>query len=56
MSIRAEVRLRTERQRATAAENDSQKSKLQLARVIGLPIGQSFTLSEVIPNVFRVRP
>ena len=33
--IRAEVRLTTERQRATAAENDFQKSKLQLARVIG---------------------
>ena len=49
--IRAEVRLTTERQRTTAAENDFQKSKLQLARVIGLPIGQSFTLSEVIPNV-----
>jgi outer membrane protein TolC len=49
--IRAEVRLTTERQRATAAENDFQKSKLQLARVIGLPVGQSFTLSEEIPNV-----
>jgi outer membrane protein TolC len=49
--IRAEVRLTTERQRTTAAENDFQKSKLQLARVIGLPIGQSFTLSDVIPNV-----
>ncbi len=49
--IRAEVRLTTERQRTTAAVNDFEKSKLQLARVIGLPIGQSFTLSEVIPNV-----
>jgi outer membrane protein TolC len=49
--IRAEVRLTTERQRTTAAVNDFEKSKLQLARVIGLPIGQSFTLSEEIPNV-----
>jgi outer membrane protein TolC len=49
--IRAEVRLTTERQRATAAENGFQKSKLQLARVIGLPVGQEFTLSQEIPNV-----
>jgi outer membrane protein TolC len=49
--IRAEVRLTTERRRATAAENDFQKSKLQLTRVIGLPIGQTFTLSSDIPNV-----
>jgi len=49
--IRAEVRLTTERRRATVAENDFQKVKLQLARVIGLPIGQTFTLSSEIPNV-----
>jgi outer membrane protein TolC len=49
--IRAEVRLSTERRRAIAAENDFQKSKLQLARLIGLPIGQAFTLSADIPNV-----
>jgi outer membrane protein TolC len=51
--IRAEVRLTTERQRTTAAENDFQKAKLQLARLIGLPVGQEFTLSDVIPNVPR---
>jgi outer membrane protein TolC len=49
--IRAEVRLSTERQRATAAANDYEKTKLQLARVIGLPIGQEFTLSQEIPFV-----
>jgi outer membrane protein TolC len=49
--IRAEVRLATERQRATAAANDFQKTKLQLARVIGLPIGQSFGVDERIPDV-----
>jgi outer membrane protein TolC len=47
--IRAEVRLATERQRATASENAFQKAKLQLARVVGLPIGQSFTLADEIP-------
>ena len=49
--VRAEVRLSTERQRVTAATNDYEKTKLQLARVIGLPIGQSFTLSQEIPFV-----
>jgi outer membrane protein TolC len=49
--VRAEVRLATERQRVTASENDLQKSRLQLARVIGLPIGQDFTLSDQIPYV-----
>ncbi|MEQ1758743.1 MAG: TolC family protein [Vicinamibacterales bacterium] len=49
--IRAEVRLATERQNVTSAENQYQKSKLQLARVIGLPIGQAFNLSETVPFV-----
>jgi len=43
--IRAEVRLSSDRQRVTIANNDLQKAKLQLARVIGLPVGQEFTLS-----------
>ena len=47
--IRAEVRLSSDRQRATAANNEFQKAKLQLARVIGLPIGQEFTLSAQLP-------
>jgi outer membrane protein TolC len=49
--VRAEVRLSTERQRATAAENEFQKSKLQLARLIGLPIGQTFSVRQDVPNV-----
>ena len=49
--VRAEVRVATERQRATAAENDFQKTQLQLARVIGLPIGQRFRLGDDVPNV-----
>lgn len=48
--IRAEVRLSADRQRATAATNDLQKSRLQLARVMGLPIGQEFTLSSQVPD------
>jgi outer membrane protein TolC len=49
--IRAEVRLSTERQRATFAENEFQKAKLQLGRVVGLPIGQEFNLSTEIPEL-----
>jgi outer membrane protein TolC len=49
--VRAEVRVATERQRATSAENDFQKTQLQLARVIGLPVGQRFRVGEDVPNV-----
>jgi outer membrane protein TolC len=49
--VRAEVRLSTERQRATAAENEFQKAKLQLARVVGLPIGQPFNLVADVPDL-----
>jgi len=49
--VRAEVRLSADRQRTTAAENDFQKAKLQLARVMGLPIRQEFTLSDALPAV-----
>ena len=49
--VRAEVRVSSDRQHATAAANDAQKAKLQLARMIGLPIGQEFNLSENIPAV-----
>jgi len=49
--LRADVQLGLQRQHASAAQNDFEKSKLQLARIIGLPIGQSFTLSEDVPFV-----
>lgn len=49
--VRAEVRVSADRQRATAAANDAEKAKLQLARVIGLPVGQPFTLVNDIPSV-----
>jgi len=47
--LRSQVQLQTERQRVIAAENDFEKAKLQLARAIGLPLGQAFTLSDKIP-------
>jgi outer membrane protein TolC len=47
--LRSQVQLQTQRQRVIAAENDFEKAKLQLARAIGLPLGQAFTLTDKIP-------
>jgi outer membrane protein TolC len=49
--LRAQVQLDQERQRVTASQNDFEKAKLQLGRVIGLPDGQAFTLVSELPNV-----
>jgi outer membrane protein TolC len=49
--LRAEVQLNTESQRSTASANDFEKAKLQLARVIGLPLGQNFTLDPKLPEL-----
>jgi outer membrane protein TolC len=49
--LRAEVELHTLTQRATAAANDLDKAKLQLARAIGLPLGQAFILDPDIPEL-----
>jgi outer membrane protein TolC len=47
--LRSQVQLQTQRQRVIAAENDFEKAKLQLARAIGLPLGQALTLTDKIP-------
>ncbi len=44
--LRAEVQLRTEQQRMVAQTNQVDKDKLTLARAIGLPSGQAYTLSD----------
>jgi outer membrane protein TolC len=49
--LRADVQLSSERQRVTAAQNEFEKSKLQLARVMGLPLGQQLTLVSELPPV-----
>jgi outer membrane protein TolC len=49
--LRSEVELNTETQRATAAANDFEKAKLQLARAIGLPLGQNFALDPALPDL-----
>jgi outer membrane protein TolC len=49
--LRAEVRVNGDRQRVTVSQNDFAKARLQLARIIGLPVGQAFTVSAQLPNV-----
>jgi len=49
--VRAEVQVSILRQRATATANDAEKAKLQLARIVGLPIGQPFALLDDIPEM-----
>jgi outer membrane protein TolC len=56
--LRAQVQLQTEKQRLIAARNDLAKQKLALARLIGLPLEQAFTVTEqpaLRPSV-RTRP
>jgi outer membrane protein TolC len=47
--LRAQVQVRTQEQRAIIAENEFEKLKLQLARAIGLPLGQPLTLADAMP-------
>jgi len=46
---RSLVELQTQQQRLTSLTNDFEKQKITLARFIGLPMAQAFTLSDAIP-------
>ena len=46
---RSQVELQTEQQRLTSVENDLAKQKIAFSRLIGLPPGQEFTLSDTLP-------
>jgi len=48
-TLRSQVELQTRQQQLIAARNDFAKQKLSLARVIGLPTGQEFSLTEKAP-------
>jgi outer membrane protein TolC len=48
-TLRAHVELQTRQQQLIVARNDYAKQKLALARAIGLPTGQEFTLTEKVP-------
>jgi outer membrane protein TolC len=47
--LRAQVEMQAQQQRLVVARNSLDKEKLQLARIIGLPVGQEFTLAQKIP-------
>ena len=47
--LRAQVEVQSRRQQLISARNDFAKQKLMLARVIGLPLRQDFTLTEKVP-------
>ena len=47
--LRAQVELKTQQQVLIAQQNQFDKDKLVLARVIGLPVGQGFNLADTIP-------
>src|SRR6187399_1643243 len=47
--VRAQVQARTQEQRAILAENEYEKGKLQLARAIGVPLGQPLLLTDAMP-------
>jgi len=46
---RSQVELQVQQQRLTSQETDYAKQKIQLGRVIGLPPGQEFTLTDTLP-------
>ncbi len=48
-SLRARVELQSQQQQFIVARNNYAKQKLTLARVIGLPPGQEFTLTDTVP-------
>jgi len=48
--LRAQVEREAERQRVIVAENEAAKRKLELARAIGLPLGQAFRTVDEMPQ------
>jgi len=48
---RSQVELQTQQQRLTSQETDFAKQKIVLGRVIGLPPGQDFTLTDALPYI-----
>lgn len=47
--LRAQVQVAAQRQRLIVAENEAADQRLSLARAIGLPLGQSFSLADEMP-------
>jgi outer membrane protein TolC len=48
--LRTQVELQAEQQQLISARNEFQRAKLDLARAIGLPLGQQFDLTDAVPE------
>src|SRR4051812_3706725 len=48
-ALRAQVEMQAQQQRLVVARNTLDKEKLQIARIIGLPVSQEFSLAQKIP-------
>ena len=46
---RSEVQLRTEQQRLMSLQNDLAKQKINLARVVGLPVNDNYEITDEVP-------
>jgi outer membrane protein TolC len=49
--VRSEVRLSEAQSTAITAQNDFEKAKLRLARLVGLPLRQEFSLADEVPTI-----
>jgi outer membrane protein TolC len=47
--LRAQVELQAQQQRLIFFQNEFEKQKLSLARAIGMPLGQQFSLADLVP-------
>jgi outer membrane protein TolC len=52
--LRARVQVEARQQRLIVAEQEAARERLELARAIGLPLGQSFRLSDSMPSAASV--
>ncbi len=55
-ALRAQVELHSQKQQLIAVRNDLAKQKLSLSRIIGLPLGQEFVLTDKAPYATLVPP
>lgn len=47
--LRAQVQMQTQQQRVLAADEQYQQQRMALARIIGLPVGQQYRLTDTVP-------
>jgi outer membrane protein TolC len=47
--LRAQVQMQAQQQRVLAAQNQFEQQKMALARTIGMPVAQQFTLTDAVP-------